>query len=335
MIFNFRKAEIYKATIFYRFFPAGLLRFYRVLFFVCGLAPIMLTISDKVFSTQFNFSIGWSLIALPLALSVLFFEIFGGYYLKYPRVKSTNNIADLLEFEAARVFDRAFEFSRALGEKELSVKTFLAAMLEDNVMEKLFTRIMPSFASLKKQFRKSLNMPKHFSARFSLFTSQEISPEVLGVLEGALALRDEHGGMRISVLDIMATFFDYSEEFKQFIISQDLDKNDLKELAKWYEHIWEFWREFKKFWSLSNLLRQIPVGRDWVYGYSPHLATFAVNLTDKMRFASPALRLISREKEIDRIEQILSRAGENNVLLVGEVGVGKDRIVNDFVRSSD
>jgi len=330
MIFNFRKSNIYKAVIFYRIFPSGILKFYRVLLFILGLVPLALFFVNKAYPVQIDPSIGWLYIILPFAFSVLFFELFGNYYLKYPKIGSTNNIVDLMEFEAARLFDRAFELSRGLGESTLSVKTLLLAMIQDRVMEKLFIRILPSFLSLRKQLKESLNMPGLYSKKFSLFSSQEISPEVLVVLEEALISRDEHGGMRISILDIMSSLFDYSEEFKQFIISQDLDKNDLKELAKWYERIWEFWWELKKFWSLDNLLRQPPIGRDWVYGYSPHLATFAVNLTDKMSFVFPTLRLVSRKKEIDQIEQTLSRAGENNVLLVGEEGVGKDRIITDF-----
>ena len=124
-----------------------------------------------------------------------------------------------------------------------------------------------------------------------------------------MALRDKHGSDRISVLDIMAALFDHSEEFQQFIISQDLDKNDLEELADWYEHIWLFWRNYRKFWSLENLLRTPPIGRDWMYGYARHLTAFAVNITDKVEFARPTLRLTTRKKEIDQIEQILSRSG--------------------------
>src|SRR3989344_417265 len=157
MIFNFRKSGIYKAVIFYRIFPAGILKFYRVLLLVLGLLPVVFLAVNKTYSVQVDLSIGWSYILLPIACSVLFFEFFGNYYLKYPKISSTDNIADLMEYEAARVFDRAFELSRAFGEKELSSKTLLVAMIEDNVMEKLFIRIMPSFQSLKKQFREVLN----------------------------------------------------------------------------------------------------------------------------------------------------------------------------------
>lgn len=334
MKFDLPKAQIYKAVTFYHLFPVGILKFYRILLFTLGLVPLGMAAVNMVFPLNVNISIGWSLIVLPFAFSALFFELFGNYYLKYPNTstggKSSDNIAELLEFEAAKVFDRAFELSRGLGEKTLSTKTLLIALLEDNVMEKLFLRIIPSFGTIKKQVKESVGSPKLYAGKFSLFVNREISSEVMEVLEEARSLKDKHAGDRISVLDIMASLFEHNDEFKQFILNQDLDKEDLEELADWYEHIWTFWRIRRKFWSLENLLRQPPLGRDWVYGYANHLKVFAVNLTDKMEFARPRLRLMRRKKELEEMEQILARSGENNILLVGEEGVGKEQLILDF-----
>ena len=133
MIFDLRKAEIYKAVILYKLFPASILKFYRVLLFTLGLVPPVIWIINRAFPTGVNVSLGWSYIALPFAFSALFFEWFGNYYLKYPKIKSTDNIADLMEFEAAKVFDRSFEFSRSLGEDELSTKSLLTACLRRQV----------------------------------------------------------------------------------------------------------------------------------------------------------------------------------------------------------
>ncbi len=330
MIFDLRKSEIYKAVIFYRLFPAGILKFYRVLLFTMALIPVGAFIVSKATQSPLNISLGWTMIVLPFAFSCLFFELFAEYYLKYPKIRNSGNIADSLEFEAARVIDRAFELSRGLGEKSLSTKTLLISLIEDNVLEKLFTRIIPTFGSVKKQLKESVGSPKLYAGSFSLFPSYEISPEVMETLTQAVALRDKHGSERISVLDIVSAIYDHNDEFRQFIVDQDLDRNDLEELADWYEHIWLFWRNYRKFWSLENLLRQTPIGRDWVYGYARHLMTYATDLTFKMEFSRPRMRLMRRKRELEEMEQILSRSGENNILLVGEEGVGKEQLILDF-----
>lgn len=330
MIFDLKKSEIYKAVVFYRLFPPGILRFYEILFFIMGAVPFLILGVNNFSNVLIVVDIGWAYIFIPIAFSILFFELFGGYYLRYPKVKGTNNIAEFLEYEAAGIFDRAFRVSNAYGEKTLSVKILLIVMLEDKVMDKVLARILPSFRSIKGQLRDILKKADNAPRGFSLFPKQEPSPEVMEVLEDAILMKDKHGGYRISVLDIFTAMFDKSDELKQFILNQDLDKEDLEELAGWYEHIWNFWRSQRKFWDLDNLLRQSPIGKDWVYGYARHLTAFAVNLTDKMEFARPVLRLTARQREIEQIEQILARSGENNVLLVGEEGVGKERIILDF-----
>src|SRR3989344_7586826 len=103
MIFNLRHSEIYKAVLFYRLFPAGILKFYKILFFTLGLIPAGVLIINKASLTSVNISIGWSLIVLPFAFSSLFFELFAEHYLKNPKAGGTNgfdklttgNLADL------------------------------------------------------------------------------------------------------------------------------------------------------------------------------------------------------------------------------------------------
>ena len=56
-----------------------------------------------------------------------------------------------------------------------------------------------------------------------------------------------------------------------------------------------------------------------------YLDTYGTNLTDLAR-NSELDRIIGREKEIDRVIQILNRRSKNNPILIGEPGVGKTAI---------
>ncbi len=56
-----------------------------------------------------------------------------------------------------------------------------------------------------------------------------------------------------------------------------------------------------------------------------HLGTYGTNLNDKARSGSID-RVVGREKEIERVIQILNRRSKNNPVLVGEPGVGKTAI---------
>src|ERR1035437_8847911 len=58
---------------------------------------------------------------------------------------------------------------------------------------------------------------------------------------------------------------------------------------------------------------------------TPMLDTFGKSLT-KMAIEGKLEPVIGREKEIDRVIQILSRKKKNNPILVGEPGVGKSAV---------
>ncbi len=340
MYFNLRKSAVYNAVVFYRVFPIGLLKFYKIVLLLPGFIFLGIWTIHGLLSkyAQLNIDVyakpdillGLSLILIPLGLSVSFFELFGRNYLRYAPTRDKENLADLLDYNSVRIMGEAGAVSRSLGEKEISSRSLILALLKDSFMESIFFRIIPTFLSVKGQIRSLLGgkVPKRFSAHF--YDYQPMSEELTRALLDANKIREEHESDKITVLDILAALFDYNQEFKQFIIDQDLDKGDLKELANWYEKIWSFRENLRKFWRLENLLRQPPVGRGWIYGFSPYLSSFAISLTDKIESSFPIFRLVSRKMELEEIEQILSRSGENNILIVGEEGVGKDRLVTDF-----
>ncbi len=56
-----------------------------------------------------------------------------------------------------------------------------------------------------------------------------------------------------------------------------------------------------------------------------YLDTYGTNLTEQARYGELD-RIIGREKEIDRVVQILNRRSKNNPILIGEPGVGKTAI---------
>ncbi|GKT37891.1 ATP-dependent Clp protease ATP-binding subunit, partial [Aduncisulcus paluster] len=61
------------------------------------------------------------------------------------------------------------------------------------------------------------------------------------------------------------------------------------------------------------------------FGMKKHLDTYGTNLTDKAKNGEID-RIIGRQREIDRMVQILNRRSKNNPVLIGEPGVGKTAI---------
>jgi len=341
MYFDLPRAPIYKAVRLETVFSLVLIRSWKsILLFVSililfGLGILklyeLLGITIPIF-TQEDILWGTIFIILPAGLSVLFFQLFIEYYLRHPKIYDKENIAELLNFNAAHIFAKALIYSKSLGEKEVSTNSLLISLLEDTNMQKAFFRLGIDSKSTAKELRKQLGdtTKNTFFSSLSYFSYQKPDEELQRLLSNAYELLPQKSQERISELDLLAALFDHNEILKRIILDLGLDKNDLCEIANWYEKIYAFRLTQKKFWIRENLLRKAPIGRDWIYGHPWYLNHYAEDLTETYFRKPDTLRLIRRKNEMDQIEQILSRAGENNVLLAGEEGIGKHHIVEDF-----
>jgi len=97
----------------------------------------------------------------------------------------------------------------------------------------------------------------------------------------------------------------------------------------WFEHYYQTYKQKKAWWSLSELFTIPPIARDWHMGYTITLDRYGKELTKPTPYIH---HLIGRKKEIDQIEQILSKSGESNVVIVGEEGVGKQTIIEELAK---
>jgi ATP-dependent Clp protease ATP-binding subunit ClpC len=66
-------------------------------------------------------------------------------------------------------------------------------------------------------------------------------------------------------------------------------------------------------------------------GKDSALEYFTIDITQKVK-SEPNFNLLEREKEIDRIVQILSRKNKNNPILIGDPGVGKTALVEGLAK---
>ena len=149
-------------------------------------------------------------------------------------------------------------------------------------------------------------------------------------LEGGMAL--VLAGEDVSRLKLSDLFFFLARDWQPlrlFLDSKKIKPEDFLAVADWFERV-EVWRKEKmRFWKRSNLIKGPGLGWNLAFGYTPNLNKYVTDLTLPQSFSH---MLVGRRREVGRIEEILSRRGENNILLVGEPGVGRHTTVFSFAR---
>ncbi len=114
---------------------------------------------------------------------------------------------------------------------------------------------------------------------------------------------------------------------------QDQERSDV---WQWYQRVVEDSQSIEK-----GLLHQLRfsggIGRDWSSGYTHSLEAFAADITNQLQRVGQTITLIGHTEERKKILEYLNRSHAHNVILVGEEGIGKQRLIyslaSDFVLS--
>ncbi|MCJ7827773.1 AAA family ATPase, partial [Patescibacteria group bacterium] len=104
---------------------------------------------------------------------------------------------------------------------------------------------------------------------------------------------------------------------------------DLKLLGLWFRRRQQALKKSAALWDLDNLMKIPPLGKDLAYGYTPNLDRYCLDLARPLPYSH---HLVGRTKTTKQMEQILSRSTGNNIILVGEPGVGRNTIVEELAK---
>lgn len=326
MVFNFQNS-IYQPAIFWnKALPSWLKKligavllaatFLFLLFFLfpkSHLAPIEL---------QPNQNLALFIFFLNLYVTFLLFLLFIKKYLDKPTIKNFGNLADLFDLEGGLILDEVIKFSKS---RRVSITPSLVIyfFLQRHFINFIFERLVIN----KSDFQ------KHFELIVQGFPAgSDYSQEFLTGLEKAYEFSQKENHSRIENGDLFVGMAEMDKNFQRLLFESGLDLDDLKRVIVWEEFIYEEKIKEKEFWRQDNLLRERGVGKYWSFGYTPTLDKFSSDVSEIMSKQGFDLHLIARKNEIEQIENILSRAGENNCLVVGSVGSGRKTVALGFAR---
>ncbi len=120
-------------------------------------------------------------------------------------------------------------------------------------------------------------------------------------------------------------FFTSKKDFIMYLKRRKLNEQDLLSAKNWVLRK-EYDKQSWKYWKDDFFYRQIGVNVGWVAGFLPELKRFSIDLT-KEAAENDIPHTYGREREVERLLTVLSRSTRNNVLIVGEAGVGKTSLV--------
>lgn len=130
--------------------------------------------------------------------------------------------------------------------------------------------------------------------------------------------------------EALQTYEAFDQIWRQFGITS----NERSEVWQWYERMEA--RIAQRHRGFVDTLRfSGGIGRDWASGYTRALELFAHNISDEVGRLGYEISLVGHREEKTKVLEYLSRSHQHNVMLLGQEGIGKQRVIyslaSDFI----
>ncbi len=152
------------------------------------------------------------------------------------------------------------------------------------------------------------------------------------ILKTALAAAQQESHQVIEMADIFIAIFTLDESLKPVLVKHDLTLEDIYNMVAWQTRLWNEIYAPSRLLSPKTLRFTGGIGKDWASGFTNYLDRFARELNIYAGGKAMERMFIAHKEKISEVERVLSRSGKNNVLLVGEEGVGKNTTILGFTR---
>lgn len=344
--FNLKEAAIFQAIRWERFPLFKFADFLKKLFFF--LSIFFLLLFGLSFLKIFSGDLALGALIISLVLSIFFWQLdlFFNLKIKNPELKvdfleavlnpGEYNFAEFLNFESGKIVLETIKFCKKRKISEISSTALLYSFLTKSPkISFIFFRLGFDTASLQERLKNYLEKQKRPARngggqeKFTESFSQDFQNTMMEAAK--IAGKREH--KKIGEREILIGISKVDPFFKKILIELDLKKKDIEDITLWLDILESRVENFKKFWSYENLSRHGSLAKDWAMGYTITLDRFAIDWQKTIK-GWVFKEVVGHKKEIKQLVRILARVKTNNVLLIGEPGMGKKSIIEALARKS-
>ena len=327
--FDLQKTAIYKAVRFQKNPVFMLVKIFKVIFLLitlyCGATSALNSFSVGFIGTE-NISLGFALIFISLAGAMFIIEAFFLSKVKKPKITALNelsNIAEFLDFRTAKALAQSISFVKKRNIFPLGPTVFLYFLLYQNSdLSFILSRLLLNIDEIKKQMQEYFS-PKHFQDNLSQGIYSESFER--GILD-SLKIAKSKKHQRIEIGDMLLALIKQEPIMAGFLLDADLRPNDIENMILWWEASEEKKNKAKRFWEYDNLAKRASMGSGWASGYTLTLDKYSKEWHSLISGMS-LKEIIGYKEETEQAERVLSSPNINNLLLVGEPGVGLDNVI--------
>jgi ATP-dependent Clp protease ATP-binding subunit ClpC len=341
--FDLKKASIYQAVKYSRNPLFLLAKPFRALFLAFFIITFFLFVygfgGGNLSQDSNRIILGLSLIFLSLGVSFGLLTSFFNHKLKQPKLsfginqalgKSGEvNLAQFLDFETAKAVFEADRFANSAKLPPTNSTALFHFLLERaKGLDFIFSRNLLSVQEIKNLLRQRM---KEYEAKEA--GRLGYTKDYEDTIWEALKIAQKRGHLRVVVGDVLSALAAHDPVFQKILSDNNLKKEDIENLSWWLESLTRRMEQQKRWWDYQSLMKRGTLGKQWTAGYTLTLDKYSTDWTELAKRAGFP-EIIGHKEEVEQAERVLGRHEYNNVLLVGEPGVGRKAVIQGLVEKA-
>lgn len=158
-------------------------------------------------------------------------------------------------------------------------------------------------------------------------TNQKDTGKIDQILINAYLVASSQKSETVSFNHIFESIIETDSEILSVFVDHKISREQILEICHWQEDINVQINRLRRYRDASRYKPSGHMNRAWTAVPTPILDSFGRDLTLFAKFERLE-RLVGREKELTSAFNVLEKTSQNNLLFIGEAGVGKGTIVN-------
>lgn len=320
-LLNSKTYKGYKLRKIFKNFFVNLLLYITYFILIISLLYIIL----NSWNNFLEFNLGsWPYFFVGVGLIIFSVDVFikiGTHFEKNNDIqnKKSINIFDYFCEDNINILNEAYKIAKKNNVDDINVICIMLVLSKANIGIVFSTRT--GFYIDDTQAEKIISTIKNQSSS-SFNQMQKQNSQFIADCE-SIAIANNH--KNIQFRDMVLAIYQGSEIFSHILEDLNISDLDLKNVLSWTEKL--FQESDRKYYWQKNYY-PAGIGQDWASGNTPNLNMYATDISQYLVDAQLEYQSKTRIDLIQKMEDNLSKTGRNNILLVGEPGVGKTTLVN-------
>lgn len=240
--------------------------------------------------------------------------------------KNKFDLSNFLTESTKEVLQNSFLLAKTNNSSEITPFHIFYTLLSSSEIIGIFVRLGISVQSLKAKVNSLINKSRNTTKADNKYFGDDFWQIIFNTFDITTGFKDS----AIRTSELLLATVRQSESLQEILYDLEVENQKLNNVVEWVRNKEYLYDEYRKFRRAASSVSKYGMDKAMTSVATPFMNSYSKDLTLYAKYGHLS-QCVAREKEIEEIFNIVE-AGSENVILVGEHGVGKMAIIEGIVQ---